>query len=555
MNIEKQLDAADLAVANQQYDKAMLIYQQILAENDQCDEAYLMRGALYGELGQIDKAFNDIQTAINIDPQYDGAYLTLALLHKSQGNTQQAIESFHQAIKLNSNSKEAKQHMVQLCEAQADHQLASQQVEQAIENYRLASECAPQNIYLAYKYAFSVSRAGEFKRAEELAEIILQKENNHVPTLSLLTSIYEKTGAIEKGWRIAETLLQQFPENPSINIIYGKYALRNKQQQLAIPSLLKAVKHRDIKTDDLLSLHMLLGKLYDSLAEYKAAFVHFQQANNLKYNDYNIQTYKNYISNTIDFFSKEKYKSLASSENDSSEIIFILGMPRSGTSLIEQIVSSHSSVHGGGELQHLVNVARLIDQPGGQYPQKLESLSNVDMEEYADNFLEVMRGLSSGKQKITDKLPHNFEYIGLIHKLLPNAKIINCLRNPLDTCLSCYFQHFGGHHPYAYNLSHLAQYYQQYSRLMDHWQNELEIPVLNVQYEKLVQNTQDEVQTLLGFLELEWEDSCLEFYKQKRAINTASYTQVKQKIYTGSLERWKNYESDIGELKNLLNKV
>jgi len=552
IDTEKLLDTADLMVASQNYDKAISIYNQIIEVNSQCDEAYLMRGALFAELGQTDKALQDVLKSISIDAEYDGAYLTLAILYKSQGNLQQAIEACRQAVFLNKNNKEAVQNIVQLHEALADQQLASHQAEKAAENYLSAIEYAPANIQLLYKYAFTISKMGDFNRACELTNEILKKNNQHVPTLCLLTAIYEKTGEIEKGMQLSEQLVKQFPSNPSINITYAKYALRGNNQNVAISSLIKALEIADIKLDDRLSMHMLLGKLYDSIADYNKAFLHFEQANNLKYNDYNINDFEKNISTTINYFTKEKYKAITSSTNDSTDIIFILGMPRSGTSLVEQIVSSHSKVYGGGELQYLINMVQTIDKPGGEYPYKLENLTNADLNNYAEEFINTMHGLSPQHQKITDKLPHNFEYIGLIHKLLPNAKIINCLRNPVDTCLSCYFQHFGGYHPYAYNLSHLAQYYQQYSRLMYHWQNELEIPILDVHYENIVQDTEAEVRALLNYLKLDWEDACLEFYKQNRAINTASYTQVNRKIYTGSVNRWTNYRLHINELLDVL---
>ena len=555
IDIEKLLDTADLMVATQSYDKAISIYEQIIEANSDCDEAYLMRGALYGELGQSDKAFKDVLKAISIDPEYDGAHLTLSFLYKSQGNIKLAIESCNRAMALNKTNNEASQHIIKLYEMLGDKQLSSHQVEQAAVNYQLALEHAPGNINLLYKLAFSTSKNGDFSRAKKIAEDILNNDEHHVPTQSLLVSIYEKTGETEKGWKLIEELIHKYPDNASINITYGKYALRNDHQIIAI-SRLKHVLQSEIANDDLLSVHMLLGKLYDSVADYENAFTHFDKANSYKYNDYDINIIKKDVSRIINCFTKAKYREISSSKNASRDMIFILGMPRSGTSLIEQIVSSHSNVYGGGELHnvaHIANDMKSESDPLIQYPEILNKVTDDDMDDYSDQLVEAMQSLSPESQKITDKLPHNFLYIGLIHKLLPNAKIINCLRNPVDTCLSCYFQHFGGSHPYAYNLSHLAEYYHQYDRLMHHWQYELKIPMHNVKYENIVNNTEDEVRNILNYLELDWEDSCIEFYKNKRVINTASYTQVTKKIYTKSMDRWLNYEPYISELIKTLN--
>ena len=558
IDIEKLLDTADLMVATQSYDKAISIYNQIIETNSDCDEAYLMRGALYGELGQTDRAFKDVLKAINIDPEYDGAYLTLSLLYKSQGNIERAIESCNQAITLNNTNKEAVQHIVNLYEMLADKQLSTHQAQKAAANYQFAIDHAPENINLLYKHAFAISKKGDFTQAKQLAEDILRKDNHHVPTQSLLITIYEKTGETNKGWELTEMLSKQYPDNASINISYGKYSLRNDHQEIAIEKLKHVLKCAISNNDDLLSVHMLLGKLYDSIADYENAFIHFDKANSYKYNDYDINIINRDISKIINCMSKEKYRDIPSSNNSSSDIIFILGMPRSGTSLIEQIVSSHSKVFGGGELQNVANIANSMksqSEPIIQYPEILNGVTGDDMDVYANQLVEVMQSLSPESQKITDKLPHNFLYIGLINKLLPNAKIINCLRNPVDTCLSCFFQHFGGYHPYAYNLSHLVEYYKQYSRLMHHWQYELNIPIYDVKYENIVKDTEVEVSNILDYLELDWEDGCLEFYKQKRVINTASYSQVTKKIYTGSMNRWQNYEPYISGLIKSLKKL
>lgn len=558
IDIEKLLDTADLMVATQSYDKAISIYNQIIEANSDCDEAYLMRGALYGELGKMDKALKDVLQAISIDPEYDGAYLTLSLLYKSQGNIEQAIESCNRAIALNNMNMDAAQHIVKLYEMLADKQLSAHQAQKAAGNYQLAIDHAPDNINLLYKHAFAISKNGDFTRAKQLAEDILKIDNHHVPTQGLLIAIYEKTGGTKKGWKLTEMLSQQYPDNASINISYGKYALRNNHQEMAIEKLKHVLKCGIPVDDDLLSVHMLLGKLYDSIADYKNAFIHFDKANSYKYNDYDINIFNRDISKIINCLSKEKYREIPSSNNSSKDIIFILGMPRSGTSLIEQIISSHSKVYGGGELQNIVNIAGSMKFSGEaliQYPEILNGATGDVVDAYANQLVEVMQSLSPESQKITDKLPHNFLYIGLIHKLLPNAKIINCLRNPVDTCLSCYFQHFGGYHPYSYNLSHLAEYYQQYTRLMQHWQYELKIPIHNVQYENIVKDTEAEVRNILNYLELDWEDSCIEFYNHKREINTASYMQVTKKIYTGSMDRWRNYELYISELIKSLDKI
>jgi len=547
MDIAQLLDAADLMVATQRYDSALATYNQILIEKHDCDEAYLLRGELYGKLGQYEKAFDDVLKAISIDPGYDEAYMVMARLFLANNKPEKAIESYQKAIALN--NKIAISQLTRLGEKLADQQLVNHQPDKALENYKLVLAYQPDNISLLYKYAFAMSRSGDFEKTFVLIERILKKSPDHVPTKSLLVATYEKTGQREKGWELIKTLAEAYPENANINIIFGKYALQNNQQKDAISRLRRIDEKSGIKPDDKLSINMLLGKLYDSIEDYKAAFSYFSQANDLKYNDYDVGVFEAEVTNIINFYSKENFHALPTSTNNSSGCIFILGMPRSGTSLIEQIISSHSRVFGGGELPYVPQTIHAITEsrPGLTFPQVLNEVGNDELNAHANKLLASLKLMSPDAQIITDKLPHNFLYIGLIHKLLPDAKIINCIRNPIDNCLSCYFQHFGGYHPYAYNLNHLARYYKQYQRLMRHWELELEIPIFNVHYEDVVDDTKKQVEDLLNFLALDWEEGCLAFYKNKRTVHTASYTQVERKIYTESMQRWKNYEPYIQE--------
>jgi len=551
INLAQLLDKADLMAATQQYDNALATCNQIISEKNNCDEAYLLRGELYGKLGQYEKAFEDIEKAISIDPDYDESYMILAQLYLKKNEPEKAIELYQKAAALN--NKTAKNQIIQLAEKLADQQLANHQADKAVSNYKLALQYRKDDINLMYKHAFAVSRTGDFETAFILIDEILSLNANHLPTKSLLISTYEKTGQQKKGWQLIKTLAEAYPDNAYINITFGKYALQNNKQTEAIERLKRIDKQYGLKVDDKLSINMLLGKLYDSIRDYKNAFLYFQTANNLKYNEYDINDFEREVSNIINFYSINKYNRLPASNNNSTDCIFILGMPRSGTSLIEQIISSHSEVYGGGELNTVPRIIHTISNTGSgnSFPNVLDGIDKDKIEHYASELLNSLKSVSPGVQKITDKLPHNFLFIGFIHKLLPNAKIINCVRNPVDNCLSCYFQHFGGYHPYAYNLSHLGKYYQQYQRLMYHWETTLNIPVLNVSYEDVVNDTKSQIERILNYIGLPWEDQCLDFYKQKRMINTASYTQVTKKIYSHSINRWVNYKPYIKELLDL----
>lgn len=550
MNIEQLMDQADSLVRTQQHQAAIDIYSKIIDANELYDEAYLYRGEQYSHLKQFDKAIADILEAVRLDDQYFEAYMSLSTIYETKGETESAIEACKQASFLKPNNAAINAQLAKLYNMVADKLLSTHQPVKAMQYFQQASLSVPDNLFYKYKYAYAVSKTGEFETAINIVNDILLKEPSNVATRSLLIEIYEKTGEIDKGWQEVCLLSDTYPDSAYIGLVYGKYALRNNQQSLAISKLIALLSLSELKNDDELSLNMLLGKLYDSISEYDNAFNHFERANRLKFNDYDYCVFEEQVSNIINVLSKENFNAIPTAKDNASNIIFILGMPRSGTSLIEQMISSHSSVFGAGELHIMPTMTQTISKSKGgiEFPEILTNLTQDEINGYANELQQSYAVLSSKKIRVTDKLPHNFLFIALIHKILPNAKIINCLRNPIDNCLSCYFQHFGGHHPYAYHLDSLRKYYRQYQRLMLHWEEVLEIPLLNVRYEELIDNPRQQVERLLKYLALDWEEGCLEFYKNKRSLNTASYAQVDKKLYSSAVERWRNYESHIAVL-------
>jgi hypothetical protein len=257
----------------------------------------------------------------------------------------------------------------------------------------------------------------------------------------------------------------------------------------------------------------------------------------------------------IEVFSSKKLPTAHQTSREFPAPIFIVGMPRSGTSLVEQILASHPDVAAAGELEVMDDVERraasIIGGRGG-YPKCLRGATASEMTALADHYLGVIADIAKGARFVTDKLPINYERLGLIERLFPNARIVHTTRYALDTCLSCYFQNFGNTHTYSSNLRALGEVYRIYERLMAHWHATLSIRILDVSYEDLVSDPEQAVRTLLEFCDLPWDPRCLDFHKSTRYVNTASYDQVRQPIYQSSVGRWKHYESHLGELIDAL---
>jgi hypothetical protein len=226
-------------------------------------------------------------------------------------------------------------------------------------------------------------------------------------------------------------------------------------------------------------------------------------------------------------------------------------MPRSGTTLVEQILSSHPDVYGAGEISTFPKIIKNLTEylgKGTAYPQNLNKLTTNILDQLAGTYLDEVEKLNSTALRVTDKTLVNFLYLGLISLMFPNSRIIHCKRDPRDTCLSIYFQNFDESHYYATRLQNLGIYYRLYERIMQHWKSLVKLPIYEVQYEELVNNQETISRELIEFADLEWNESVLKFYETKRSVVTASYDQVRQKIYKKSQERWKNYQQYIDPL-------
>ena len=235
--------------------------------------------------------------------------------------------------------------------------------------------------------------------------------------------------------------------------------------------------------------------------------------------------------------------------------VFIVGMHRSGTSLVEQIISSHPEVHGAGELPEIGNIeSSLIAQGDGSdsYPQSLRSLDQDKLLEHAAKYLRTLDGLSDTATRVTDKMPGNFAQIGLIKTLFPNARIIHCKRNALDTCISNFFNAYATGNKYACDLVELGQFYLGYERLMAHWMSIFEAQLFTVSYEELVENQEDTSRSLIAYLGLPWDEQCLKQQDNRRAVNNLNSMAVRQPVYTTSVERWRRYENHLQPLIDLL---
>jgi tetratricopeptide (TPR) repeat protein len=288
-------------------------------------------------------------------------------------------------------------------------------------------------------------------------------------------------------------------------------------------------------------MHFALGKAYRKSGDPQNAFRHFAAGNALKRAaiTYDVANDERFARETIAFFTPETMHRLAGRGDPSRAPIFVIGMPRSGTSLVEQILASHPDVYGAGELLFF---DRAIAEAGSDDPAALGA-----------RYLELLDGIAPAAKRVVDKLPSNFRHVALLHLALPQARIVHCVRDPLDTCFSCYTTHFTGRQDFAWDLAEAGRYYRAYAALMEHWRSVLPPGImLDVSYEDLIAHFEENARRLLAFCNLTWDDAVLRFYETDRPIRTASYRQARQPIYATSIRAADAYRTELQPLIDAL---
>jgi tetratricopeptide (TPR) repeat protein len=304
-------------------------------------------------------------------------------------------------------------------------------------------------------------------------------------------------------------------------------------------------------------LHFALGRAFEQRQDYAHSFAHYARGNALRRLDapFDIAKFERKSARVRACFDAQFFAERAGAGEPAPAPIFIVGLPRSGSTLIEQILASHSSVEGTMELQNMLTIVREFDHRNPQrdaYPESVRSTPPAKFAPLGRRYLEETAPLRSGRPRFIDKMPNNFSHVGLIQVLLPNAIVIDMRRHPLDACFSTFKQHFAEGQSFSYDLEDLGRYYRSYLSLMDHWDQVLPGKVLHVSYEALVREPEVNIRRLLEHCELPFEPACIAFHETRRQIRTASAEQVRQPLYTSAVGHWRHFERELEPLRRAL---
>lgn len=564
-----------LQAGNLREAKKLLI--KINKKNKADPEALMMLGYIHSQLSEHDKSIQCLLKVTHLNPRQEASFYNLGNAYKAKGDLPRAVKAFKDAVKI----KPAYGACVNLGNALESLKHYSD----AIKYLKLAISINHENADAYYNLGRVLKSAGLLEECVLAYEKAIELKADFTAAYNNLANTYLSIGEIDKAARCYDKALQLEPD--SLDVLSGKVRLLDKIKKfdeallLIEPHVIKQVDHAGLcatfadfshyveredqaikwlkksSTSALLTateksrLCFLLGKLLDKKKDYKNAFENYEKANVLVKQPVNIAGIRRYFSAIKSTFSESDFNKNSKSTLISSRPIFIVGMPRSGTSLVEQVIASHPDVEGAGELEAVSSLVKDVDgfsNKGLAYPEVMSQLTSEQLDQLAEKYLQRLDKVSTCSVYVTDKMPHNFLHLGFIQMLFPNSRIIHCRRNPVDTSLSCYFQDFSGNHPYSNDLSTLAEYYKLYDDLMGFWSDNLALPMLTIDYEELVSNQENESKKLIEFCQLDWHEGCLRFYENKRVVSTASYDQVRQKVYSKSVARWKNYEPFIQSL-------
>ena len=312
--------------------------------------------------------------------------------------------------------------------------------------------------------------------------------------------------------------------------------------------------------EDYFHLLFALGKAEEDNKNYENSIAAYVKGNTLKSKQvpWDSKKFSHECDELISFFTKEFFDKYVDVGDQNSDPIFVVGLPRSGSTLIEQILSSHSLVEGTTELQNIIALSRKIankkdSRSKSEYPSALSKIKKDEFRKMGEAYIQnTLDQRVTDKPYFIDKMPNNFIHIGLIHLILPNAKIIDARRNPMDCCFSCYKQLFGSGQGFTYSQNRIGNYYLDYLKIMEHWDSVLPGKVHRILYENMIEDTENQIRGLLKYCDLEFEENCLNFYKTKRTVRTPSSEQVRQPIYKKGIGQWQNFEPWLGDLKKTL---
>ena len=582
--------------------------------------AFQEEGHVCVKAGFVSQALNAYRHAVNLNNSLIASWAGLTKILKSQGKEKNANITQHEYEKLKALPVELLSVRNMIAEGknfQAERLCRKFLMENKknIEGMRLlaslgvaadvlddaefllekALEYEPNNNFARNDYMEVLYKRQKYQKSLKQAEILRKKEPKNLKYQIAYANQAVAVGKYKKALKIYDQANKALPNNPELRLVHGHalktignvdeaieayrksynarndygdayWSLANLKTYRFTPDEVLLMDEKESSTStiitDRIHLNFALGKYYEDSKLFDKSFVHYERGNELQQSQqhYKKEHMTDVLNLQIEYCNSALFESKKEFGHDAADPIFIVGLPRAGSTLLEQILASHSKVEGTLELPNIPALAyklagRKTVNETPDYPKNLSTLSAETLEKFGKDYLDETRIHRTKLPHFIDKMPNNFRHIALIHLILPNAKIIDARRNPMACCFSGFKQLFASGQQFSYGLEEIGTYYKDYVEVMNHWDKVLPGKILRVQYEDVVSNLENEVTRILEYCNLPFEDNCINFHKTERNVRTPSSEQVRQPIYKSGLEQWKNYEPWLDPLKKSLGNI
>jgi tetratricopeptide (TPR) repeat protein len=535
------------------YDTAVELIGQAIRVRKNNPFYHFNLATVFLAVGRTDDAVEHYERAIVLKPDYADAYNNLANIIADKGKFDDAMACYGRVFAINPDHAVAHNGLANVLKSLG-------RIDEAVAYYKRAILLWPDYADAHNNLASVVADKDKSDDAIVHYERALTLNPDHAEAHSGLGSVLQNLGRIDEAMAHYDWALAIKPDYAQAHF--------NRSQintfHAGDPDLAALEAHagrEDLSPNSAMYIHFALAKALEDSGNFVRAFEHMGKANALKrqqifYDESAVLALFQRISTVFNSRLFERFQG----EGDSSLVpVFVLGMPRSGSSLVEQILASHPQIHGAGELTALEmavgSILNVGDQPA-EYPECVAALDGVALRRIGQAYVTRLAALADDKARVIDKFPGNFLHIGLIRLMLPNAKIIHIMRDPIDTCLSCYSKLFVSGLHFSYDLAELGRYYRCYHDLMAHWRTVLPPgTMIDVFYEDVVNDLEGQARRMVDYCGLPWDERCLDFHRTSRPVKTASATQVRKPIFRSSLQRWRRYEAGIVPLLHELRDI
>jgi tetratricopeptide (TPR) repeat protein len=505
-------------------------------------EAWGILGEALAGLGRISDAVKAYKKSITLKPGNAIVYCNLASLLTALGKFKEAEQMCICALELQPNLAKA---LHGLGVAQS----GSGKLDKAEVSFKKALKLDPQNSQTMTNLASIYSAKLKYNEAILLFQKSIQFNPNSTEPLFNLGVCYSELGEIDNALTCFERTLEIDPDN--VDAYYaiatsGKKYFSTEQMKI----LEKLLNSPTISSDKIVKINFALAWQADKRKLPMPAITFCVAGNKLrrkllaaKGHTFDPIAHQEFVERVETVFTEDFFKNRTDFGIVTEQPVFVVGMPRSGTTLVEKIAASHRNIYGAGERNAIPKVVQKLEREANkkhEFPELISNFSKIESIELANSDLEMLQDLS-GARRVIDKMPLNYLYLGLVALLYPQAKVIDCQRDPRDIAISCYFQNFSNIQPWSCDLSHIGVYFNMYRRMMVHWQKVLPLPILKLRYEDLVNNFEGKSREIIDFTGLDWDEECLKFYSAPSEVRTASKWQVRQPIYKSSVGRWKTF--------------